>query len=188
MKITKLIKIDSSKYEVIIDDKAYEIDEDVIVQYRLLAGKEITAAELQVIINANNIQKFINKAINYQFRYGKSAKEVVNYLISKEVDSQIAYDIVYDLVNKNIFNDTLLANNLASSYARASNGKNVIRYKLKLKLFKDYDIEMALDSISKEDIELGRDKILKKAQRLYNKFPDNIKNQKIKEYLYRHGY
>ena len=105
------------------------------------------------------------------------------------MDYEEASLIVEDLINKKILNDQIIANNVASSLARNSNGLLMIKMKLKNRQFDDNIIDIAINNITEEDYNLGLEKIIKKANNKYEKLNDNyLKKNKIKEYLYRHGY
>ena len=61
--------------------------------------------------------------------------------------------------------------------------------KLKNKLFDDEVIDIAINQITIEDYNYGLEKIIDKANNKYSKLEDDyIRRNKIKEYLYRHGY
>lgn len=187
MEVTKLVKKDL-KYECYIDDEPYIFDEEIILKYRLFAGKKLDRLLLDEINEANEIQKYYNKALAYQVKYAKSSREVINYLIDKGLSADVAYRIINSLVSKRLIDDERLAIGLAASMARNSNGYNMIRYKLKNKLFNDEIISIAINNLDEEDINIGKDKLLKKLEKQYSKHSDVIKSKKIKESLYRHGY
>ena len=65
----------------------------------------------------------------------------------------------------------------------------MIKMKLKNKLFDDEVIDIAINQITIEDYNYGLKKIIDKANNKYSKLEDDyIRRNKIKEYLYRHGY
>lgn len=187
MIVTKLVK-QEKKYECYIDDTAYLLDEEVILQYRLFVGKKLNSSDLDCIIISNERQKYLNMAISYQLKYAKSSKEVVNYLINKGLSLELSNDIIQELIDKKFFNDSLLCQRMSASLARNSNGKNMIKYKLKQHLFKDEDIYNAIDVLEEEDIKYGKEKLMAKLEKKYIKLSDSEKNKKYKEVLYRHGY
>ena len=184
---TTQIKKVKDKYKVTLGDESILVTEETVLKFRLFNSKELE--NLDEIKKYDLFENYKNKAISYQFRYAKNSKEVISYLLDKDLDYEEASLIVEDLINKKILNDQIIANNVASSLARNSNGLLMIKMKLKNRQFDDNIIDIAIDNISEDDYNLGLEKIIKKANNKYDKLNDDyLKKNKIKEYLYRHGY
>lgn len=184
---TTQIKKVKDKYKVTLGDESILVTEETVLKFRLFNSKELD--NLDEIKKYDLFENYKNKAISYQFRYAKNSKEVISYLLDKDLDYEEASLIVEDLINKKILNDQIIANNVASSLARNSNGLLMIKMKLKNRQFDDNIIDIAIDNISEDDYNLGLEKIIKKANNKYDKLNDDyLKKNKIKEYLYRHGY
>ena len=184
---TTQIKKVKDKYKVTLGDESILVTEETVLKFRLFNSKELE--NLDEIKKYDLFENYKNKAISYQFRYAKNSKEVISYLLDKDLDLEEATLIVEDLINKKILNNQLIANNVASSLARNSNGLLMIKMKLKNRQFDDNIIDIAIDNISEDDYNIGLEKIIKKANNKYDKLNDDyLKKNKIKEYLYRHGY
>ena len=184
---TTQIKKVKDKYKVTLGDESILVTEETVLKFRLFNSKELD--NLDEIKKYDLFENYKNKAISYQVRYAKNSKEVISYLLDKDLDYEDASLIVEDLINKKILNDQIIANNVASSLARNSNGLLMIKMKLKNRQFDDNIIDIAIDNISEDDYNLGLEKIIKKANNKYDKLNDDyLKKNKIKEYLYRHGY
>ena len=184
---TTQIKKVKDKYKVTLGDEAILVTEETVLKFRLFNSKELD--NLDEIKKYDLFENYKNKAISYQVRYAKNSKEVISYLLDKDLDFEEASLIVEDLTNKKILNDQIIANNVASSLARNSNGLLMIKMKLKNRQFDDNIIDIAIDNISEDDYNLGLEKIIKKVNNKYDKLNDDyLKRNKIKEYLYRHGY
>ena len=184
---TTQIKKVKDKYKVTLGDESILVTEETVLKFRLFNSKELE--NLDEIKKYDLFENYKNKAISYQVRYAKNSKEVISYLLDKDLDYEEASLIVEDLINKKILNDQIIANNVASSLARNSNGLLMIKMKLKNRQFDDNIIDIAIDNISEDDYNLGLEKIIKKANNKYDKLNDDyLKKNKIKEYLYRHGY
>ena len=184
---TTQIKKVKDKYKVTLGDESILVTEETVLKFRLFNSKELD--NLDEIKKYDLFENYKNKAISYQVRYAKNSKEVISYLLDKDLDLEEATLIVEDLINKKILNNQLIANNVASSLARNSNGLLMIKMKLKNRQFDDNIIDIAIDNISEDDYNLGLEKIIKKANNKYDKLNDDyLKKNKIKEYLYRHGY
>ena len=184
---TTQIKKVKDKYKITLGDESVLVTEETVLKFKLVNPKELP--NLDEIKKYDLFETYKNKAISYQVRYAKNSKEVISYLLDKDLDLEEATLIVEDLINKKILNDQLIANNVASSLARNSNGLLMIKMKLKNREFDDEIITIAIDNISEDDYNLGLDKIITKANNKYSKLEDSyIRKNKIKEYLYRHGY
>ena len=184
---TTQIKKVKDKYKITLGDESVLVTEETVLKFKLVNPKELP--NLDEIKKYDLFETYKNKAISYQVRYAKNSKEVISYLLDKDLDLEEATLIVEDLINKKILNDQLIANNVASSLARNSNGLLMIKMKLKNRQFDDEIITIAIDNISEDDYNLGLDKIITKANNKYSKLEDSyIRKNKIQEYLYRHGY
>ena len=184
---TTQIKKVKDKYKVTLGDESILVTEETVLKFRLFNSKELD--NLDEIKKYDLFENYKNKAISYQVRYAKNSKEVISYLLDKDLDYEEASLIVEDLINKKILNDQIIANNVASSLARNSNGLLMIKMKLKNRQFDDNIIDIAIDNISEDDYNIGLEKIIKKANNKYDKLNDDyLMKNKIKEYLYRHGY
>ena len=184
---TTQIKKVKDKYKITLGDESVLVTEETVLKFRLFNPKELD--NLDEIKKYDLYESYKNKAISYQVKYAKNSKEVINYLLDKGLDYKESKEIVDDLINKKILNDQIIANNLASSLARNSNGLLMIKMKLKNKLFDDEVIDIAISQIAIEDYNYGLEKIIDKANNKYSKLEDDyIRRNKIKEYLYRHGY
>lgn len=187
MIVTTIKKMDKG-YEVCIDEKTYLLEEETILKYRLYSGKEVKEEEVELFIKDSGIEQIKKRALAYQMRYLKSSRETLEYLIRKEIDASLAHQAISSLVEQGLLRDEQLAGAMASSYARASNGPRMIRQKLILHQFSEDVIDMALKNISKDDIEEGKNKLLKKAQKKLEKYSDFEKRQKLRQIFYQHGY
>lgn len=184
---TTQIKKVKDKYKVTLGDESVLVTEETVLKFRLFNPKELD--NLDEIKKYDLFESYKNKAISYQVKYAKNSKEVINYLLDKGLDYNESKEIVDDLIQKKILNDQIIANNLASSLVRNSNGLLMIKMKLKNKLFDDEVIDIAINQITIEDYNYGLEKIIDKANNKYSKLEDDyIRRNKIKEYLYRHGY
>lgn len=186
--IVATIKKMDKGYEVCIDEKTYLLEEETILKYRLYSGKEVKEEEVELFIKDSGIEQIKKRALAYQMRYLKSSRETLEYLIRKEIDASLAHQAISSLVEQGLLRDDQLAGAMASSYARASNGPRMIRQKLILHRFSEDVIDIALKNISKDDIEEGKNKLLKKAHKKLEKYSDFEKRQKLRQIFYQHGY
>ena len=184
---TTQIKKVKDKYKITLGEESILVTEETVLKFRLFNEKQLSS--LEEIKKFDLLETYKNKAISYHLKYGKNSKEVLNYLLDKELDYDEAIIIVDDLIAKKIINDQIICDNLASSLARNSNGPLMIKMKLYNRFFSQNNINNALEQISEEDYVDGYEKLLEKAKNKYSNIDDSyIRKHKIKEYMYRHGY
>lgn len=188
MKVNRLKKNKNGLYEILIENESLLLDEETIIKYRLLEGKEISSQELSTIKLEDEINVLVNKSFDYAFRYKKSTNEVRRYLSSKDVSNEIIDKVVNTLIERKLIDDYKLAKDIAASLARNSNGKLMIKEKLRQRLFNQSQIDNAINNIDEQDYEDGKNKLIIKLERKYSKEEENIKKIKIKKQLYAHGY
>jgi len=175
-------------YLVAIDDKIYEFNEEIILEYRLYKGKEIEEDILTKAISSNDIQKYYNMAESYSIKYMKNSKEVYRYLIDKGLDSYKSNEIVDKLIEKRIIDDKKIIEAICYSLVIRSNGKKMINEKLKARFFDYRLIDEALDNIDYDLYFEYLNKLYEKIKSKYDKFDDYQRRMKIKQYLYQRGY
>lgn len=188
MKIVSLTKKKNGLYEVQLENKTLILNEDTIIQFRLFENQDIDIKSFPVLEQFDYLKAMEKKAIDYAFRYGKSSKEVCLYLESKGLSKEQALELVDRLVFNKWIDDKSLALNMASAYARNSNGPLMIKEKLKKHLFSADLIEQALMAISRDDIEIGIERLNKKFNQRYAHIAGAELKLKKKEFFYRHGY
>ena len=82
--IVKSLKKSRNKYIVEIDNEKYEFSENIIVNYRLVKGKEIDSITLLSALRDNSLDSLYLKTERYVINYNKSEKEIIRYLKKKE--------------------------------------------------------------------------------------------------------
>ena len=184
---TTQIKKVKDKYKITLGEESILVTEETVLKFRLFNEKQLSS--LEEIKKFDLLEVYKNKAISYHLKYAKNSREILNYLLEKDLEYDEANEIVEDLINKKIVNDQIICDNVASSLARNSNGPLMIKMKLYNRLFSENNINIALDQISEEDFVNGYEKLLEKAKNKYSKIEDSyIRKHKIKELMYRHGY
>ena len=175
-------------YNVIIDKKVYEFNEDIIIEFNLYKGKEIDDELLNKALSSNSINDYYNKALNYAARYFKNSCETRQYLIDKGLSNDLSFEIVNKLIEKGIINDRNIIENNIFSLVKNGNGKLLIIEKLKQKRFDINLINECVDNIDMEFYFECLNKLYKKVKNKYDKYPDYVRIGKIKNYLYSRGY
>ncbi|MCR5646924.1 MAG: RecX family transcriptional regulator [Acholeplasmatales bacterium] len=177
-----------SVYVVAIGNKTYEFNEDIIIEFNLYKGKEISDGLLNKALASNSLNDYYNKALNYALRYYKSSYDTKNYLKEKGLSNELADEIVNKLIEKNIINDKKIVENSIFSLVKSCNGKLLIIEKLKQKRF---DINLINECVNNIDMDFyfeSLNKLYEKVKNKYDKYPDYVRIGKLKGYLYSRGY
>ena len=187
MIISNITRLKNGKYSINIDDKSYEFDEDIVVEYRLVKGSEVNDEILANALNKNRFIEYYHKAINYALGYGKSSNEVIRYLVEKGLSIDESKKIVADIILKGLINDETLAINLVNYYAKKSYGILYIESKLFEKKISKEIIKKAINSIDYDIYYEALNKLYIKAKDKYIGTDFEVK-MKIKRYLSQRGY
>ena len=175
------------RYICQIDGIEYSFSEDVILEYRLVKGKEINQSILDEAIKKNDLSFYYDKALNYAYKYSKNSVEIYDYLLNKGLVNNEIAEIIDKLKKIKLIDDEKLAKDLASYYARSGNGRLMISKKLFERKFNDSLIDIGLSSIDEDEYYKAMLKIYQKALLKYKS--DNYNDKmKLKRYILQRGY
>lgn len=187
--IVKSLKKDKKNYLVTIDDEDYLMDEEIIVKYRLVKGKELEDSLLDEILYENNLAIYYKKALNYSLKYNKNSAAIYDYLAKYELSNREIATIIDNLKKINVINDEKLILNAVDSLVRKGKGKLLIINKLYNLKYNEKLIDFAITKINYDDYFNALKKLYDKALDKYKDESDSyVKNMKIKRYLYQRGY
>ena len=177
----------NKKYTIVVNDSSYEFDEEVILEYRLVKGKEITNDILDSAIKKNSIISYYYKALDYALKYGKSKRAIKSYLKEKGLANEEIIEIISLLEKNKVINDNELIKGIISSYIRKSYGMLMIEQKLIERKFDNELIKEAIDDINHEEY---INSLIKLYEKVKNKYTGDsyTKTMKIKKYLLSRGY
>ena len=182
-------KKDKKGYLVTINNKDYIIDEEIVIKYRLVKGKELEDNLIDNIIHDNNMIIYYKKALNYSLKYNKNSAAIYDYLAKFEISNSDIAEIIDNLIKIHVLDDERLILNTLDTLVRKGNGKLLIKEKLYNLKYRSELIDMALTKINYDDYFVALKKFYDKALIKYAKEEDSyIKNMKIKKYLYQRGY
>ncbi len=107
--MVKILKIsqNKSKYNVVTSLGEYTFNEEVIVQFFIVKGKEFSAEEFDGILNFNDQNEYYIKALNYLSYKERTEYEMKEYLLKKGMESPET--VIARLYDKNLLNDSLYA-------------------------------------------------------------------------------
>lgn len=203
MKITQVEpqKKNNKRFNIFVDGVfGFGADEDTVVKFRLVPGKEISKEELEKILLETEIGKLMGKMYNlFSFRQ-RSEKEVRDYLRNlnfkkklkdqEQISEVITESLIQNLKNKGLLNDEAFARVWLESRRRSKKkGMNLIKMELYQKGVGREIIEEVISSqesaVSEED--LAKEALEKKA-RVWKNLEKAEFKKKATEFLVRRGF
>ena len=178
----------TNKYNVIIDDITYKFNENIIVNYRLVKGKEVTKDILFKAIKENDYDTLYLKAERYVITYNKSEKEIRRYLKNKDANPNDIENIILKLRKNKLIDDSSLIIDLINSLIKKYNGIKMIESKLYQKGFDEALIKKSLFEIDYDLYCNCLNILYNKIRNKYDKYDDYTRINKIKSYLLQRGY
>ena len=175
-------------YNVIIDDITYKFNENIIVNYRLVKGKEVTEDILLKAIKENDYDTLYLKAERYVITYNKSEKEIRRYLKNKDANPNDIENIIIKLRKNKLIDDSSLIIDLINSLIKKYNGIKMIESKLYQKGFDEVLIKKTLSEIDYDLYCNCLNILYNKIRNKYDKYDDYTRINKIKSYLLQRGY
>lgn len=194
-------KKDSHRFNVFIDGLfAFGADEDLIVNYRLVPGKQVTSEDLEKLLLKAEIGKLMERMYGLFSIRQRSEKEVRDYLKNlsfkrktkdqDEISESVIDRLVERLKQKGMVDDVEFAKAWIEARRRS---KQKGKIALKMELFQkgiDREIvgELLTEQVTGESEEILAAKALEKKMRLWqNLLPQEFK-QKATEFLMRRGF
>lgn len=187
MKTITLIRKAKKYIHVELDDLSkLVVTEDTVFKFAMYKGMQLSEADIEEIIAADNKQRALNKAANY-LGYGmKTKKQVKDKLKEKGIDEESIEYAVDKLAEYNYIDDREYALQYAGRYSKKY-GKKVIEMNLRAKGISKKYIEEAIESI--EDIqEESAAAYIEKLLDKYSELEPRKRKQKVYENLMRKGF
>jgi regulatory protein len=171
------------------EEFAFSVDSDVLIKFQLKKGMELDDFSFMEILYQDDIRKAYNKAIYYLSRRMRSEKEIIDYLVTKEIDEPVIKEIIHRLSAQKYINDEEYAFAYVRTQANTTDkGPNVIKTELKEKGIVEGILNLALK-------EYPLEQQIEKATKISSKFYDKntkeslkIQKQKLENLLLRKGY
>ena len=177
LKVLSLNKVKKDIYNVVINDTIYEFNEDTVLKYRLVKGKEII--NLKEVLDYDNKIKYLAKIRNYVIKYPKSIYNLKEILISKYLDIDVNY-IIDILIKEGFVDDKRYAKNKALSLISKNYGLNYIKNYL---LYKEHISNDIVNEILESlDFKVDFNDLLNKLKK------QKYDKQKAYNYLIRKGF
>ena len=177
LKVLSLNKVKKDIYNVVINDTIYEFNEDTVLKYRLVKGKEII--NLKEVLDYDNKIKYLAKIRNYVIKYPKSIYNLKEILISKYLGIDVNY-IIDILIKEGFVDDKRYAKNKALSLISKKYGLNYIKNYL---LYKEHiSIDIVDEILESLDFKVDFNDLLNKLKK------QKYDKQKAYNYLIRKGF
>ncbi|TWD94634.1 regulatory protein [Neobacillus bataviensis] len=171
------------------EEFAFSVDSDVLIKFKLKKGMELDDFSFLEIQFQDDIRKAYSLAINYLARRMRSEKEIVDYLVQKEVDEPIIKEVIHKLTTQHYINDQEYAVAYVRTQANTTDkGPNVIKKDLKEKGVAEGILIQALEEFP---LEQQMEKAIKISEKYYQKNAKvslKVQQQKLEQLLLRKGY
>lgn len=188
--IIKVVQLTPTTYKLILsNDKELIVHEDILVRYRLLAGRELDSEFQHQLEYETNLHKGINLALHYISFRPRSALEVKRYLVNKAIESEQIPEIIRRLEEQGYIDDLSFAEKwVEERMLLRPKGRYALRAELKEKGIKTEIIEQVLSKLDKkaekkQALEFGRKKMKQSIDKPWHQVRD-----KIGRYLANKGY
>ena len=189
IKVNDLQKGKKNRYIVTLNEKEYDVNENLILNYHLVKGYVIEDDRiLDDIISDISYYDFYDIALTYLERNVKSSGEIKNYLKKKGASDEISSKIVSALISHKLLDDKKYFELYVSHYIRIGYGPIYIINKAKQSGIPQNIIE-EFDFINyKDDIKASCLKQSQKKIKLIKESDAYQKIMKLKRYLISRGY
>lgn len=187
----RVISLDSKgkKYKVTFsNDDSYLLNEELVLEYRLVKDKEIADDMLDEILAKENEYDLYLKTLNYLSKHDVSTFKIKKYLLTKGATNEEIENIIYKLNQKKLINDKNYFINLVNHLVDKCYGRNYIYYRLDEEKIDKSIIDEVMSSI---DSTTYLDNIYKVSRKwLKNSKEIDVfkKYEKLKVYLSNHGF
>src|SRR5581483_3810548 len=203
MKITlvELQKKNNKRFNIYLNGQfAFGADEDLIVERRLVVGKEINPQELEKILFEAEVGKLMMRMYLLFNVRPRSEKEIREYLKNlsfkrkvkdqEEISEVVIESLVEKLKQKELINDLVFAKAWMESRRNSKKkGKNIIKAELYQKGIDREIVEEVFSEQLTDDSEQQLAKeALEKKMRIWKNLPDQEFKKKATEFLVRRGF
>lgn len=171
------------------EEFAFSVDSDVFIKFQLKKGMELDDLSIMEIHYQDDIRKAYHLAISSLSRRMRSEKEIINYLIQKEIEEPVIQEVIHKLLSQNYLNDKEFAIAFTRTQLNTTDkGPELIRIELKEKGIHSDIIDTVLDEFSFEDQVEKALKLCGKYRQKNTKESDRAVKQKMEQLLLRKGY
>lgn len=159
MYIVKSLEPNKNKsYKVTITDTknkySYDISQDLVVEYRLVKGKELSKEDYCLFIVAKDRDLLYQKVLHYALYRMRSTKEITDYLFKKQVPLKEHDYFINKLTAAKIIDDDLFAEiYIKEKFDFKKIGPTKLIYDLEKQLISKKTYQKYIDNITTNQIE-----------------------------------
>lgn len=170
--ITKITvqKKNQNRYNIFLDNVyAFAVEEDVLIKYNLMKGKDLSEQDITRIQHEDDIRKAYHSAIHFLSYRMRSAQEIRAHLLKKEWSDSIIDVVLLELKDRKYIDDLEFAKAYVWTYVNSGKkGPLVIKRELINK-------GIAEDKINRALAEYDKRRQISDAVRLGNKYVNQYK-------------
>lgn len=190
--ITKITqqKRSSNRFNVFLDEEyAFSISEDVYIKFHLYKGKEMTAAEIDVIKQADDVQRAYLLAVHYLSYRMRTEQEMRTHLREKDLLNDVIENVIARLYEEGLLNDKSFAMAFINDRMnRSTKGPNVVRRELMEKGITKHIIDETLTVYTKEEQINKAYTLGEKEAKKSSRHPLKRRKNQLKSRLLRRGF
>lgn len=192
-------KKNSKRFNIYLDGKfAFGADEDTLVAFRLIEGKELTQDGLEKILLETEVGKLIDRVYNLLSRRGRSEKEVRDYLKTlsfkrkikdREELSEIVIEALIDKLKlRDLINDRRFASDWVDSRGK-KRGAQILKGELIQKgIDREIINEVISNQLSVTSEEAVAEQALEKKMKSFSSLDEIKFKRKAFAFLMRRGF
>lgn len=192
--ITKLTpqKHHPDRVSVFVDGSfAFGVHQHLVLEYRLHAGRELSPAEWQSIVDADRVAKAKARAFDYLAHKPRTTMEMRRKLREKDFDEPVIESVIERLQELNYLDDAEYAEEyVARRFASKGYGPVRIRQELRKRGIDRHLAETAVDDFFADEstLDAAREKAQKRWPRIAREDDPRKRRDKLYRYLKRRGY
>lgn len=183
-------KKNTKRFNIYLDGEfAFGADEDLIVNRRLIVGKNLSQDDLEKILFEAEVGKLMERMYRLWSIRQRSEKEVRDYLKVKKISQLVADSLIEALKKKSMINDLEFAKAWVEARRRSKQkGIKAIKAELYQKgIDKEIIAEVLSQSDSVSEEELAK-KAIEKKMRSWKNLPMQELKKKAFDFLTRRGF
>lgn len=151
---------------------------ELVYKYQLKVNLELSSEQLQEILKESSYKEALSKGVNYLSKCLKTKRQVKDYLVKKNYDENVVWQVVDRLKEIGLIDDVEFSKRYIES-ASFSQGRRMIEFKLMSKGVKKEDILCAY-----EQLNVNYDNSARYVAEKYIKNKERTKENFLKTYKY----
>ena len=201
MKVTQVEpqKKNPNRFNIFLDGKfAFGADEDLVVNRRLIVGKEIDPGDLDKILIEAEVGKLMDRVYGLLSIRARSEKEIKDYLKTasykrklkgeEPISEMVANAVIDRAIQKGLINDLDFAKAWAESRSKTRGWQRVKQELFQKGIGREIVDELNDSNHFREDEQKTAERLLEKKNRLWSNLPEMEFRRKATDYLMRRGF